>query len=569
MASSSNTPPSTETNPSPAAENPNQHIPAAPMANPNQNILIAPLANFAQNITKLNKSNFLTWHGLVKPFLRGHDLYGFIDGTNTPPSPLVISSPDGALTFSTDLDTLRWLRQDQLILSMLMSSISDDLLPHVLGCKTAQDLWQTLNRTFTFESRARTMTFHYQLATTKKGTSSISDYFQQLKHTAATLAAAGQPLNDYEFTSYLLTSLGPEYDPFVTSVTTRIEPLFMDDLFGHLLAHETRIAKHHQNDALFPTANVAPQSPSHHRGRGGHHAYHHNSSNGPRPWGRGYQSHAPASGNFGGHQSHSPSYNRLSRSSGYTKPNSSSPRPICQVCGRMGHIALAYHHRFDQAYQAASPSLTTYAATSFQSRDLNWYPDTGATHHVTSNLNNLNLQSEEYDGPDHIQVGNGTRLAIKNTGTSILPPSNFILRHVLHVPKITKNLLSVQKFTSDNNAFMEFHPSCFFVKDQTSGRILHKGSSKHGLYHWSPSPIAAPPSVFSSERASPMDWHAHLSHPADRILRQVVSKFHLPVTSNKKLPLCFACRRGKSHQLPFTLSTHQTHVSLELIFSNV
>jgi hypothetical protein len=59
-------------------------------------------------------------------------------------------------------------------------------------------------------------------------------------------------------------------------------------------------------------------------------------------------------------------------------------------------------------------------ATPSHTRDLNWYPDTGASHHVTSDPNQLNFQLEEYDGPDQIQVGNGTRLAIKNIGISIL-----------------------------------------------------------------------------------------------------------------------------------------------------
>ncbi|XP_035546029.1 isoprene synthase, chloroplastic-like [Juglans regia] len=32
--------------------------------------------------------------------------------------------------------------------------------------------------------------------------------------------------------------LGPDYDSFVTSVTTRVEPLSIEDLYGHLLAYE-------------------------------------------------------------------------------------------------------------------------------------------------------------------------------------------------------------------------------------------------------------------------------------------------------------------------------------------
>jgi hypothetical protein len=155
----------------------------------------------------------------------------------------------------------------------------------------------------------------------------------------------------------------------------------------------------------------------------------------------------------------------LPNPSGPMSSNGSSPkhtsRPICQVCGKLGHTALTCYRRFDHAFQAAGPNLTAYTASPSQPRDLNWYPDTGATHHITSDLNNLNLHSEAYDGTDEIQVANGTRLAIKHTGISKLSP-NFLLRSVLHVPRITKNLLSIQKFTSDNNIYVEFHPSFFF-----------------------------------------------------------------------------------------------------------
>jgi hypothetical protein len=242
-------------------------------------------------------------------------------------------------------------------------------------------------------------------------------------------------------------------------------------------------------------------------------------------------------------------------------------RPICQVCGKMGHSALNCYHRFDQAYQVAGLNLTAYTATSSYSRGLNWYPDTGATNYVTSDLNNLSLHSKAYDGPDELQVGNGTRLAIKNIGISKLSPL-FTLRHVLHVPKITKNLIYVQKFTADNNVFIEFHPSCFFVKDHMSEKILHQGPSRNGLYHWFP-PSVTPSRVFLSERAPSADWHARLGHPADRIVRHVISNFNLSATPNKNPIVCPACQRGKSHQLPFSLSENKSSFPLELVFFDV
>ena len=84
-----------------------------------------------------------------------------------------------------------------------------------------------------------------------------------------------------------------------------------------------------------------------------------------------------------------------------------------------------------------------------------------------SDFANLNVKAEEYHGSDQIRIGNGIGLNVKHIGSKKLstPSSSFILQDVLHVPHITKNLISVHKFTSDTNTFIEFHPSYFFVKD--------------------------------------------------------------------------------------------------------
>ena len=121
--------------------------------------------------------------------------------------------------------------------------------------------------------------------------------------------------------------------------------------------------------------------------------------------------------------------------------------------------------------------------------DPNWYPDISATHHLTNDLANLNVRADDYNGNDQIRVGNGTALPIHHIGTTQLtaPSTSFILQNVLHVPTITNNLLSVQKFTSDTNTFIEFHPKLFNVKDQVTRRTLLQGPSRNGLYPFPPS----------------------------------------------------------------------------------
>ncbi|KAK6786233.1 hypothetical protein RDI58_014758 [Solanum bulbocastanum] len=51
-----------------------------------------------------------------------------------------------------------------------------------------------------------------------------------------------------------------------------------------------------------------------------------------------------------------------------------------------------------------------------------------------------------------------------------------------NVPSITKPLLSVQKFSHDNNVFFEFHVHRFFVKDPTTKKVLLFGQSENGFY---------------------------------------------------------------------------------------
>ena len=102
------------------------------------------------------------------------------------------------------------------------------------------------------------MQIQYQLATSKKGNSNVTDYFQRMRSLGDTLAAVGQALSDTEMSSYILAGLRTEYDPFVTSVTTRVDLLSLDELYGHLLAHEQRLEQQQSTAELaFSIANMA------------------------------------------------------------------------------------------------------------------------------------------------------------------------------------------------------------------------------------------------------------------------------------------------------------------------
>jgi len=199
--------------------------------------------------------------------------------------------------------TQNFLR-DQMILSILISTLTEPYIVHAVGSVSSAALWSTLLSMFASQARARVMQIYFQLATVKKGSNSITEYFQTIKTLSDTLAAAGQPLNDFESVSFLLKGLGSEYDPFVTSV----DPLSIDEFYGHLLAHEMRLDQQTSPlDLPLLAANLTnrsfPPRGRGYRGRGG------------RPFNRG-RGYFP---------------NNRGRGSYFSPDSATSSRPTCQI----------------------------------------------------------------------------------------------------------------------------------------------------------------------------------------------------------------------------------------------
>jgi len=84
-----------------------------------------------------------------------------------------------------------------------------------------------------------------------------------------------------------------------------------------------------------------------------------------------------------------------------------------------------------------------------------WYFDSGATSHMTSQSSLSHVLLPRYPTPSSIVVGNGSLLPVTATGSTELS-RNLRLNNVLVSPQIIKNLISVRQFTTDNNCSVEF-----------------------------------------------------------------------------------------------------------------
>ena len=65
----------------------------------------------------------------------------------------------------------------------------------------------------------------------------------------------------------------------------------------------------------------------------------------------------------------------------------------------------------------------------------------------------------------HTTSGAGIKISNIGLTTIHIPLKILHLNNILHVPSASKNLVSVHKLTCDNDAFLEFHPNFFLIKD--------------------------------------------------------------------------------------------------------
>ncbi|WVZ23101.1 hypothetical protein V8G54_001645 [Vigna mungo] len=119
----------------------------------------------------------------------------------------------------------------------------------------------------------------------------------------------------------------------------------------------------------------------------------------------------------------------------------------CQWCNVKGHV-LSQCHTFKQQRpgvpmpprsSSANPrQVQVHTATAGTSQN-NFLVDSGVTHHVTNDLDNLALH-HPYTGPDSLFMGNGSGLNITHFGTLLL--NDLSLSHTLCVPSMQQKILS-------------------------------------------------------------------------------------------------------------------------------
>ncbi|GMY21931.1 Zinc finger, CCCH-type [Fagus crenata] len=179
--------------------------------------------------------------------------------------------------------------------------------------------------------------------------------------------------------------------------------------------------------------------------------------------------------------------------------------------------------RFNHAFQANDIPQALAAITLEDGQNSDWITDTSASAHITGDPGILE-NVIPYTGTDKVMVGDGNLLHISHIGNARIKAGSkpIILKNVLLVPNMKKNLISISQLTDDLSCLVEFSSKGFLIKDLKTRKILALGTTQGGLYILNDCHEA----LFSTRfrTTSEAVWHKRLGHPQPLVVRFLNNK---------------------------------------------
>ena len=117
--------------------------------------------------------------------------------------------------------------------------MSESILTQVVECDFTWQVWEKLQIYFAYHARAKEQQLKTKLRNTSKGSTSVSKYLLWIKALVNALVSMGCTIFDFEHIAVILDGLSTEYNTFVTSVNTHVDPYSVAEIKALLLAHKS------------------------------------------------------------------------------------------------------------------------------------------------------------------------------------------------------------------------------------------------------------------------------------------------------------------------------------------
>ncbi len=199
-----------------------------------------------------------------------------------------------------------------------------------------------------------------------------------------------------------------------------------------------------------------------------------------------------------------------------------------------------------------------------------WIIDSGATDHMTYQSSLFTTYSP-CPSSRKVATADGSLTTVAGIGDVPLS-SSLILRNVLHVPKLSTNLISIQKLTHDLCCQATFSDTYCIFQDKDSGKRIGRAKEQDGLYYLELPSQHEKSSLHLVEESSSHKgkfWlhHYRLGHASFRILKIMFPTLFTRLTIEEFH--CDICEFAKHKRTNFPISNSRSLAPFQLVHSDV
>lgn len=357
------------------------------------------------SIRKFDGRNFAVWKSQIQAYLVVKDVWDAID--KDPPA----GSHSGA---TVTRDYAEWAESNMIARSILLLSLEDSQATLVLGLDKAKDIWQRLESAYENVSQVNKLVLSKQFYDSKMYENERAiDYVSRMKKIADQLRESTPGFKETDLIMRIICGLSSRYQALVTHWLTndQWQKMTLSTLIPHLIAHEqmTNKSKPYEKQKRTEECNAASTSRSATKSK--------------------------------------KEEKKEENSTGGTKKYSSKKEwyadQTCHGCGKKGHFKRECPTQQQESLMAT---------TQFSKDSGDWVVDSGASRHMAFDRRLFKTYTT-LDPPERVKFGNqSTALGLGSGDVEIkIMNTAIILRDVLHVPNVGRNLLSVSAATRNGN----------------------------------------------------------------------------------------------------------------------
>ena len=140
-------------------------------------------------------------------------------------------------------DFLDRKQQDQLLVSGILSSMTETILSRMVNCDTTTQIWRTLQQYFAAQNQAKVNRYKTQLQKIKKDSLGMNDFLLKIRSLVDHPTLVGHDLSPKDPIEAIFEALPSEDDTFITAINSHIDSYTIDEVESLLLSQEARIKK--------------------------------------------------------------------------------------------------------------------------------------------------------------------------------------------------------------------------------------------------------------------------------------------------------------------------------------